>query len=652
MCIRDSGNLLLSWGSTGVGDGQFNGLTWGIVADSQNNIYITDPNNCRIQKFTSTGIFIKKWGTCGSGDGQFNTPRGLAIDSSNYIYVADRRNGRLQKFTSDGNFITKWGGFNVWGFQAIAVDQSDTVYTIELYAFLIKKFTASGTLLTQWGTNGIGNGQFLDPRGLGFDSFGYLYAIDVTRSDIQKFTTNGTFLTKMGNLSVGPATPFGLTFDVSNNIYVTDRANSRVQVFTPASPPSTPNVLTVEPQIFSTKLRWASSTDNVGVSYYTIYRNGALIATTSLLEYTDVNCLPGSNYIYTISSTDFSGYESQTSVSQNVYTYPSPYVVSASKNAAGNTIEVVWQGDASAYQVEQGSGNNWFSGTTYIKDNITCGSTYTFRVKARNTALVETNYSDFVSITTDACQAAYTPPPAPVITEPTPVVVIPTPTESTEPGSGSLSFSGVSNVKYIAISKTADFSQVSWEPYTDTYQLPTDYSGNLFVKFRSPEGGETTPITVTPPAKTESPTTPAEPVSPSTPPVPVKSGDTNQNGLSDKVEQATGIITTKTETAILISGGGKPTPGTFTVQPTTTANSTPALVYTSPVTKKTYVMDTPQEVKQVVKETGVWVNHKTATATVTPKKLQGRILIDTQDRGRAYYANSKSGKKVEIKIKK
>jgi hypothetical protein len=271
-------------------------------------------------------------------------------------------------------------------------------------------------------------------------------------------------------------------------------------------------------------------------------------------------------------------------------------------------------------------------------------------VKARNTAFVETAYSDSVSITTDACQAAYTPPPAPVITALTPVVVAPPSTESTEPGSGSLSFSGVSNVKYIAISKTADFSQVSWEPYTDTYQLPTDYSGNLFVKFRSPEGGETTPVTV---AVTEQHPTGNTTPEPEQPTSVTKPGDTNQNGLSDKLEQATGIITTKTETAILISGGGgKPTPGEFTVQPTTTTNSTPALVYTSPVTKKTYVMDTPQEVKQVVKETGVWVNHKTATATVTPKKLQGRILIDTQDRGRAYYANSKSGKKVEIRIKK
>lgn len=46
------------------------------------------------------------WGTEGESDGQ---TEGVALDGSDNVYVTDQDNGRIQKFTSDGEFITKWG---------------------------------------------------------------------------------------------------------------------------------------------------------------------------------------------------------------------------------------------------------------------------------------------------------------------------------------------------------------------------------------------------------------------------------------------------------------------------------------------------------------------------------------------------------------
>ena len=75
-----------------------------------NNVYVTDMDNHRIQKFDSDGNFITKWGSEGDGDGQFSivTP-GVDVDSSGYVYVIDKEGANVQKFDSDGNFITKWG---------------------------------------------------------------------------------------------------------------------------------------------------------------------------------------------------------------------------------------------------------------------------------------------------------------------------------------------------------------------------------------------------------------------------------------------------------------------------------------------------------------------------------------------------------------
>jgi chitodextrinase len=54
-------------------------------------------------------------------------------------------------------------------------------------------------------------------------------------------------------------------------------------------------------------LDWSTTTDNVGVAAYNVYRNGQLITTTSLLTYFDQNLTPGETYTYTLDAFDASG---------------------------------------------------------------------------------------------------------------------------------------------------------------------------------------------------------------------------------------------------------------------------------------------------------------------------------------------------------
>ncbi|RKZ36322.1 MAG: hypothetical protein DRQ49_18120, partial [Gammaproteobacteria bacterium] len=70
---------LKSWGIQGAGEGEFE-MPSGIVIDSQGNIYMTDTDNHRIQKFDSNGNFLLQWGSQGIENGQFNSPQGIAID--------------------------------------------------------------------------------------------------------------------------------------------------------------------------------------------------------------------------------------------------------------------------------------------------------------------------------------------------------------------------------------------------------------------------------------------------------------------------------------------------------------------------------------------------------------------------------------------
>jgi len=54
-------------------------------------------------------------------------------------------------------------------------------------------------------------------------------------------------------------------------------------------------------------LTWTASTDNVGVSGYKVYRNGALVATVTKASYADTGLSASTSYTYTISAFDSAG---------------------------------------------------------------------------------------------------------------------------------------------------------------------------------------------------------------------------------------------------------------------------------------------------------------------------------------------------------
>jgi len=177
--------LQLRWGTAGTENGQFM-VPHSMAFDSGGNIYVTDVNNHRIQKFTNDGEFITKWGTQGNGDGEFSSPEGIDVDSHGNVYVADTGNSRIQKFTSDGEFITKWG------------------------------------------TQGNGDGQFGLPLGIGSDSKGNIFIIDQATSSIPQFSNQGQFINKIifnfGKLE-------DIEIDSNDDVYVTDRNKNEILKF-------------------------------------------------------------------------------------------------------------------------------------------------------------------------------------------------------------------------------------------------------------------------------------------------------------------------------------------------------------------------------------------------------------------------------------
>lgn len=86
-------------------DGLFRQVT-DMAWDSAGNTYISDGYvNSRVAKVDKNGNWIKSWGEPGDQPGQFNTPHSIAVDAQNNVYVADRGNRRIQVFDGDGKFL-------------------------------------------------------------------------------------------------------------------------------------------------------------------------------------------------------------------------------------------------------------------------------------------------------------------------------------------------------------------------------------------------------------------------------------------------------------------------------------------------------------------------------------------------------------------
>jgi len=82
-----------------------------VAFDSQGNIFVADGyGNSRVVKISPDGHWLKMLGTNGKGPDQFSTPHAIASDKQNNIYVADRGNRRIQVYDNDLNFKKSIGG--------------------------------------------------------------------------------------------------------------------------------------------------------------------------------------------------------------------------------------------------------------------------------------------------------------------------------------------------------------------------------------------------------------------------------------------------------------------------------------------------------------------------------------------------------------
>ena len=171
--------------------------TWqplGIAFDANGNLFLTDVSTSphRVLVFDANGALTH---TVTAGDAM-SFPNGIAIDAAGRIAVADSNNGRLIVF--DGQ-----------GVQKASVNR------------------------------GVGNGDLGLPRGVAIDDHGRIFVVDTTNQAVNVYRMSddgssvaflGTFGTE-GNGDGQFLYPNGIATDQHGHVYITDRANNRLQVW-------------------------------------------------------------------------------------------------------------------------------------------------------------------------------------------------------------------------------------------------------------------------------------------------------------------------------------------------------------------------------------------------------------------------------------
>jgi DNA-binding beta-propeller fold protein YncE len=208
----------------------------GVAVDSEDRVFLICRGDHPIIVYDRQGNFLRSWG---QGEFTYRT-HGITVDPDGMLYCTDDGNHTVRRFTPEGKLLLTLGTLNTpsdTGYDGkdtgtvsrpagpfnrptnLAVGPKGDLYVSDGYGNCrVHRFAPTGALKQSWGVPGSGPGQFFLPHGIAVAADGRVFVCDRENDRIQIFSPDGEYLGEWTDTQ----RPTHLVFDAHGRAYVSE----------------------------------------------------------------------------------------------------------------------------------------------------------------------------------------------------------------------------------------------------------------------------------------------------------------------------------------------------------------------------------------------------------------------------------------------
>jgi len=208
----------------------------GVAVDGEDRVFLICRGDHPIIVYDRQGRFLRSWG---AGDFTYRT-HGITVAPDGTVWCTDDGNHTVRRFTPEGKQLATLGTLNTpsdTGYDGqdyltirqpagpfnrptnLAVGPRGDLYVSDGYGNCrVHRFSPSGELKQSWGVPGTGPGQFYLPHGIAVAADGRVFVCDRENDRIQIFSPDGEYLTEWTDTQ----RPTHLVFDQRGRAYVSE----------------------------------------------------------------------------------------------------------------------------------------------------------------------------------------------------------------------------------------------------------------------------------------------------------------------------------------------------------------------------------------------------------------------------------------------
>ena len=181
---------------------------------------------------------VTQLGQCHTIIEGLTNPRGLALKPNGNLLVCEWNRGRVVELDDLGRQVGSFGSGQLIYPASVAINWQGTFYVVDAAGgrSCVNKFSNRGDLMSSVGREGTNRGEFKKPRGIAVNSRTEVFVCDRDNHRIQVFSSGLVYvrIINLRNIDEGllkPSMPNDIAFDPSGNMYITDYANNCILAF-------------------------------------------------------------------------------------------------------------------------------------------------------------------------------------------------------------------------------------------------------------------------------------------------------------------------------------------------------------------------------------------------------------------------------------